>query len=92
MITNTAGTIYYQGEIYTIFARPSSNLITETPKIKIVSVANRRMELVLPNDPDGLFFESELIRFEDVRRNGSFPRGTVPVSYTHLTLPTIYSV
>ena len=51
------------------------------------------MDVILLKDHDGLGQAGDLV---DVKpgfaRNKLIPEGIAPVSYTHLTLPTIYSV
>ena len=42
--------------------------------------------------PEGTALPTRHVALSDVRAAAARIAGTVPVSYTHLTLPTIYSV
>ena len=43
-------------------------------------------------DEDEAYTQTRIVWFDDVLRSSYFCFDDVPVSYTHLTLPTIYSV
>ena len=61
------------------------DLMSVSNEIENISASDAKEKL---NDPN--------VQFIDVRDKDSFSKGTIgnaiPVSYTHLTLPTIYSV